>query len=111
MAYNAMNILSEQIETLTNALQNNMTPEDNENSETRTIGFESGREYEIDLQEIKGKPSEVRILDSALFEKADLSWEVMDQKRIKVKVDWESRPAAPINATLLIRGASDAAHT
>ena len=77
-----MRILSDQVDVLTTALQKNISPEDNENSETRTIDLQSGREYEISLQEIKGRPREVRVLDHDLFERADLSWEVVDNDKI-----------------------------
>ena len=105
-AYTAMRILSDQVDVLTTALQKNISPEDNENTEPRTIDLQSGREYEISLQEIKGRPREVRVLDHALFERADLSWEVVDNEKIKVKVDWPSGPMDAVNTTLLIRGSS-----
>ena len=48
----------------------------------------------------------MRVLDHALFERADLSWEVVDNEKIKVKVDWPSGPMDAVNTTLLIRGSS-----
>lgn len=106
-AYSAMQVMSSQIEKLTTALQKNMSPEDNENSETRVLTLRHGIPADIRLQEIKGKPREVRILDHSLFEKADLAWEVKDQKKIRVSVTWSIDPGVPVSVTLLIRGGGD----
>ena len=107
VAYSAMQVLADQIEQLTLALQKNISPEDNENAETRSLALENGREYEIALQEIKGRPSEVRVLSHDRFEDANLSWEVVDAKKIKVRVEWPSRPVGAVPVSLLIRGGSD----
>ena len=106
--HEALKIISEQVTRLTSALQKNISPEDNENAETRAFGFENGKEYEISLQEIKGRPTEVRVLDHDLFEKVDIAWEVVDARKIKVALTWPSAPASAVNATLFIRGGSDA---
>jgi hypothetical protein len=107
VAYNAMQVLSDQVEQLTIALQKNISPEDNENSETRALALEHNKEYEISLQEIKGRPTEVRVLDQDLFEMPLLSWEVVDADKIKVKVNWLSQPTGAVPVSLLIRGGSD----
>ena len=104
-AYDAIDVISEQLNKITNALQKNISPEDNENAETRTAVFESGKEYDISLQEISGRPSEVRVLDHSVFEEVNLAWEVKDQTTVKVKLTWPD--AASATATLLVRGASD----
>tara|TARA_B100000470_G_C19735714_1_gene366695 strand:+ start:552 stop:938 length:387 start_codon:yes stop_codon:yes gene_type:complete len=106
-AYGAMEVLSNQVDKLTHALQKNISPEDNENTEVRIYPFESGVEYDITLQEVKGKVREVRVLDHDLFERVDLAWKLIDQKKIKVVLTWPSEPEEAINATLLIRGGSD----
>ena len=106
-AYGAMNVLSAQIEKLTTALQKNMSPEDNENAETVVSSFLNDTEHDIFLQSIKGKPSEVRVLDHDLFERVDVAWQIKDRTVITVKLSWPSQPTGPVNATLLVRGASD----
>ena len=78
-AYEAMEVFTQQIEKITTALQKNISPEDNENSETRTMTFQSGVNYDIRLRDIKGRPREVRVLDHSVFDKVDLAWEVKDQ--------------------------------
>ena len=107
-SHKALKVISEQVTLLTSALQKNISPEDNENAETRAFGFENGKEYEISLQEIKGRPTEVRVLDHGLFEKVDIAWEVVDASKIKVVLTWPSEPTAAVDATLFIRGGSDA---
>ena len=104
-AYEAMDVISEQMNKLTTALQKNMSPEDNENAETRTAVFESGKEYDISLQEISGRPSEVRVLDHSVFEEVNLAWEVKDQSTVKVRLTWPEASSA--TATILVRGAPD----
>lgn len=107
-SYDAMEVLANQVQKITQALQKNMSPEDNENSETRIASFVSGQTYDLNLQEIKGKPTELRVLDNELFENVDVAWEVKDQTTVRVRLTWkDSAPTAPIEATLLIRGAPD----
>ena len=60
VAYTAIQVLSDQLETITTALQKNMSPEDNENSEARGLYLVHGVEQEVSVQEIKGRPTEVR---------------------------------------------------
>ena len=107
VAYTAMQILSDQLETITTVLQKNMSPEDNENSESRTLYLVSGVEQEVSVQEIKGRVTEVRVLDHPLFEEASLAWMVKDEHNIRVIVTWPSETPGPIATTLLIRGGSD----
>lgn len=104
-AYRAMEVITNQLQKVTTALQKNISPEDNENSETRTMTFESGVKYDIRLQSIRGKPREVRVLDHSVFEKVDLAWEVKDLNLISVSLTWPASTSA--TATLLIRGSSD----
>ena len=104
-AYEAMEVFTQQIEKITTALQKNISPEDNENSETRTMTFQSGVNYDIRLRDIKGRPREVRVLDHSVFDKVDLAWEVKDQALIRVSLTWPATASAI--ATLLIRGSSD----
>ena len=104
-AYSAMEVFTQQIEKITTALQKNISPEDNENSETRTMTFQSGVNYDIRLRDIKGRPREVRGLDHSVFDKVDLAWEVKDQDLIRVSLTWPATASAI--ATLLIRGSSD----
>ncbi len=104
-AYEAMDVISEQMNKLTTALQKNMSPEDNENAETRTAVFESGKEYDISLQEISGRPTEVRVLEQSVFEDVKVAWKVESQTSVKVKLTWPDATSG--TATLLIRGASD----
>lgn len=104
-AYSALQVISNQVRELTTALQKNISPEDNENSETRTLTFRSGVPQEIRLQEIKGRPREVRVLDHSVFEKVDLAWEIRDADLIKVSLSWPTATSA--TATLLIRGSPD----
>ena len=104
-AYEAMEVFTQQIEKITTALQKNISPEDNENSETRTMTFQSGVNYDIRLRDIKGRPREVRVLDHSVFDKVDLAWEVKDQDLIRVSLTWPATASAI--ATLLIRGSSD----
>ena len=106
-AYGAMQVLSSQLEKLTTALQKNMSPEDNENAEKIVSSFLNGVEHDVSLQSIKGKPSEVRGLEHDLFERVDLAWQIKDRTVITVKLAWPSLPTGPVNATLLVRGASD----
>ena len=87
-AYEAMDVISEQMNKLTTALQKNMSPEDNENAETRTAVFESGKEYDISLQEISGRPTEVRVLEQSVFEDVKVAWKVESQTSVKVKLTW-----------------------
>ena len=107
VAYTAIQVLSDQLETITTALQKNMSPEDNENSEARVLYLVHGVEQEVSVQEIKGRPTEVRVIDHPLFEEAVLAWVIKDEHNIKVKVTWPSEPTGPIATTLLIRGGSD----
>lgn len=106
-AYNAMQVLSDQVGKLTLALQKNISPEDNENSEVRKLDFENGKKYSVSLQEIKGRPSEVRVLSHTLFDSVNLSWEVTDEASINVSLSWSTSTASRTTATLLIRGGSD----
>ena len=105
--HDALKVISEQVNKLTSALQKNISPEDNENSETRKLAFENGKEYEISVPDIKGKPSEVRVLDHGLFERVDIAWEVVDSGKIKVALTWPSAPSSSVDTTILIRGGSD----
>lgn len=106
-AYAAMEVLADQVDKLTTALQKNISPEDNENSETRTVDFQNGVAHEIVLQEIKGSPREVRVLDHALFSKVDIAWEATDVDKLRVMLTWPSEPSGYVTATLLVRGAPD----
>ena len=104
-AYSAMEVITNQLQKVTTALQKNISPEDNENSETREMVFESGVKYDINLQSIRGRPREVRVLDHSVFEKVDLAWEVKDTGVVSVSLTWPEATVA--KATLIIRGSSD----
>ena len=52
----AVKVVGDQVELVTQALQSNISPEDNGNSEVRVVALQHGVTPELEVRGIKGKP-------------------------------------------------------
>ncbi len=102
---------AEQIDLVTQALQNNLSEEDNFNADRKRVSLFHNQEQTISTGRVKGKAAEVRIVHSALFDFPRLAWEVVDEGKIRVKVAWDSNPTEAVEVVLMIKGSGDALRT
>lgn len=109
--HGALKVLSDQLELVTQCLQSNISPEDNSNVEVKTVGLESGVDMEIELNSLKGTPREVVVVNHSAYAREALYWEVINQSKIKVRVDFTAADDLDlpdiITTTLMIRGPND----
>ena len=111
--YDALKVLSDQLQLLTQCLQANVSPEDNGNVEMRTLTLEDGVAMKIQLNSLRGVPQEVTVVRHNAFATDTIAWEVVDQDEIRVKVsftpasDTVTIPDTGVSTTLMIRGPGD----
>ena len=94
-----------QIDSLTTALQNNLTTAENENSEIIEIDLEHGEETTLSLRKLKGRPVSAWLVWTDHFDTASFAWEVIDQTQVSVMVRWNSDPLSATTVRILFRGA------
>jgi len=111
--YDALKVLSDQLQLLTQCLQANVSPEDNGNVEVRTLTLRDGVEINIKLNSLKGAPQEVTVVRHNAFATDTIAWELVNQDEIKVKVSFSPAndnvtiPDTGGSTTLMIRGSGD----
>lgn len=104
----ALKVVGDQLELVTQALQSNISPEDNSNTQVKAVSLQSGVATEVETKTIKGRAVEVVVLGQDKFDSTTLAWELLSEEKIRVRVTW----ADPLNhgifipTTLLIRGGS-----
>lgn len=105
----AIKVLSDQLDLVTEALQSNISLEDNGNTEIKALSLRSGEEELVNLSVVKGRPIEVTIVDQDKFDSTKLAWQVVDQGQIKIKVTWDdtANHNVPINTRILVRGQTE----
>lgn len=84
--HKAMDIVSDQIELLTTALQGNISFEDNFDAEIKELDLEDNKAVTFELKTLRGKPRGVLLLDRGLFDYSVVALQVVDDKSIKVKI-------------------------
>ena len=102
----ALKVIGDQLELVTQALQSNISPEENGNAELKAVTLQSGVEVELETKGIKGKAVELVVLGHDKFDSTKLAWQVVDEDKVKVKVTWDNddNQGVFIPTTLLVRG-------
>lgn len=93
-----------QVDSLTTALQGNLTASDNEHSEIIEIELEQNESASISLKKLKGKPVAAWVVYSDHYETHQFAWEIVDQKTVNVKIRWTTDPLEPKTVRILFRG-------
>lgn len=102
--------LNRQIESITAALQNNLTLTENTNSEIVQIAVKHGIEKTIKLQTLKRKPLDAFITNGGRYKATAstapaLSWAVVDSGTVRVRVEWPDAPTGEFNVRIIFMGA------
>jgi hypothetical protein len=95
--------LNEQIESLTTALQANLTLADNFLVETKQLALGHDTAEHLTLTRLK-KVTDVRIGASDYFEYHRLAWDKAGTTRIRVKAKWDTPPGRKVNVLLYLFG-------
>jgi len=98
-------ILNNQLERYVNLFQNNITFQDNMQTEKRKVGVTNDTSVLIKLNELKRNPIGILFLDSDYFDYPSVAMEISDSPlTVSVKVKWDTPPDGEVNVTLLFIG-------
>lgn len=95
--YRAMDIISDQIEVVTTALQGNISFEDNFDAEIKDLKIKDNTTTTFELKTLKGKPRGILLLDRGVFDYSLVAFKVVNDRTISVKM--VSTDEAPLGST------------
>lgn len=96
--------LNDQIEQVTQALQNNLTFEENFNAEVKEITIKDNTPVDLRVK-LKGKPRGILLLDRNVEDYTVESFSIIDSETIRVKLSFtDTAPLGDIKVRLLVIG-------
>ncbi len=98
--------INSRFDLLTTVLQGFFTLQDNALAEIRTLQMPHDVIVPIELERLRRSPIGVLLLSASLFDYGRLAWKMSDtrSRTIDVKVKYDSVPAEPPDATILVLG-------
>jgi hypothetical protein len=93
------------VKHLTQCLQGLWSLPDNANVEIKELEVKNGVDATLTLQRLRGIPIGVQVIWSALYDYHHLKVALLDEKRVKFAVKWDSAPTKAVKVRLLFWGA------
>lgn len=82
----------------------NITFQDNFSCEIRDLSVKHDTLQQLSMKTLKGRPNGMLILKSGIFDYPQLAWELIDEKTIRFKVFFQTKPTQAVNVRVAIFG-------